>query len=314
MEDQESKPIGRDHQQIASMIRETIATRGLSQAEVARQADMSGAVLSEYLSGQYRGNREEVARKLTAWHDGLADGDSLFAVSERIEAFARTPIAMRIQTVLKLAKFGNMVMIVGASGVGKSEAFRNFQQANTAVWYSQFSKDTRSNYAVLTEIAEAVHISDLARSPDKARRQIVGRVERTRGLLLCDEAQHLTPAGLEIVRTIHDRAGIGIALAGHLDLADNVAKLPQVNGRISAPLRIASASPEDADALFDSWGLECKQSRTFLRGYANRATGLRGIAKAFKLATIYAMADSAAVSFDHITRAWSDMNRPAQAA
>ena len=312
MEERENRPSGSDHQQIAATIRETIAARGLSQADVARQADMSGAVLSEYLSGKYRGDREEVARKLTAWHAGLGDDDDFSAIVDRIEAFVPTSIASRIEPTLRAAKLlGDMVSIVGPSGVGKSTSLRNFQQANTAVWYSQFSRDTRSDYAVLKELAEAVHISDVASSPDKARRQIVARVERTRGLLICDEAQHLTGAGLEIVRTIHDRAGIGIALVGHLDLADNIAKLPQVDGRVFSPLRIKGAGPKDADALFNSWGLDCQQSRGFLRGLASRPTGLRGIAKAYKRACIYAFGEGRPVNFDDIASAWTEMHRPA---
>lgn len=313
MDKPENNETPRDQQQIAATIRETMTERGLSQSEVARQADMSATVLSEFLSGTYRGNREEVCRKLIAWRDALAEGDSLSAVNDRISQFTDTPVAKRVQSVLKLAKLGNMVMIAGTSGIGKTETLKHFQRHNTAVWYAEFSEDTQSVYSVLAEIGSAVGIADLAQRPDEARREIVRRIERTNGLLICDEAQHLSSKGLEQVRTLHDRAKIGIVFAGHLDLADNIAKLPQVHGRIVAPLRISGAAAADADALFDSWGLDCKRSRAFLRKLASRPTGLRGIAKAYGLAALYAIAQETAVTYDHIANAWAELNGPGQA-
>jgi DNA transposition AAA+ family ATPase len=286
---------------------------GLSQSQVARQAGMSAAVLSAYLGGTYRGNCEEVGRKLTAWRDGLAENEVAEGAIGRISAFAKTKVAAHILTALKIAKLGKMVSIVGPSGVGKTMALRYFMRSNTNVWYCQFSKDTGSVYSILTEIAVAVGIQEVPARPDIVRREIVARVERTRGVILCDEAQHLPKDGLEAIRSLHDRAGVGIVFCGHPDLADKIARLPQVNGRISAPLRIGGAKPADADALFNSWGLECKESRKFLREFANRPTGLRRIAAAFELATIQALGEDGVVSFDHIESAWAELEGSAQA-
>ena len=204
-----------------------------------------------------------------------------------------------------------MVSIVGTSGVGKTMALKHFQQTNPAVWYCQFSKDTSTVYSILTEVATAVGIVEIPGRPNEVRRDIVAQIERRRGLLLCDEAQHLPPAGFEVIRSLHDRAGVGIVFAGHLDLADKIARLPQVNGRISAPLRISGAKGEDADALFNSWQLDDKRARAFLRRFAGRATGLRRIANAYELAALYAMGEDTTVSHDHIARAWSDLEGPA---
>ncbi len=313
MDKQDNRPEGRDHQQIAISVREAMAAHGLSQAEVARQADMSAAVLSQYLGGTYKGDNEEAGRKLAAWRDGLAAGEVAAGVAERMGVFARTKVAAQIGATLQLAKLGNMVAIAGASGVGKTMALRDFQRGNPAVWYCQFSRDTRSVYSILSEVAVAVGIQEVPARPDVIRREIVGRVERTRGVILCDEAQHLPSDGFEAIRTLHDRAGVGVVFAGHLDLMDKIARLPQVAGRISAPLIIKGAKPSDADALFVAWGLDCRRSRDFLRAFAGRATGLRRIAKAVELALIFASGENAPLSFDHVNRAWTALEGPAQA-
>ena len=95
MDKQQDRGNDRDHQRIAATIRETMTARGLSQSEVARQADMSAAVLSEYLSGHYRGNRDEAGRKLLAWYEGLVGSDGLASAIDRISVFAETGIAAR---------------------------------------------------------------------------------------------------------------------------------------------------------------------------------------------------------------------------
>ena len=313
MDEAQDKPNGLDHQQIVASVKEVMEQHGLSQSQVARQAGMSPAVLSAYLSGSYRGNCEEVGRKLTAWRDGLAENEVAEGAIGRISAFAKTKVAGYILTTLKIAKLGKMVSIVGPSGVGKTMALRHFMRSNTNVWYVQFSKDTFSPYSVLVEIALAVGIQEVPGRPDIVRREIVARVERTRGVILCDEAQHLSRDGLETIRSIHDRARVGIAFCGHLDLSDKIARLPQVHGRIAAPLRIAGAKPADADALFNSWGLECKDSRKFLRDLAPRPGGLRRIAAIYELATIYAIGEGTSVSFDHIEHAWAELEGSTQA-
>jgi DNA transposition AAA+ family ATPase len=297
---------GENQQPLAAKVRDAIAARGLSQAEAARQADMSGGALSSFLAGRYKGDNEELARKLSAWLGSLSSGDGLTATFEAIKAYAETPTSMRIKDVLEFAKaMGLIASIAGTSGIGKTRTLKHFAETSTAVWYCEFSEDTTSVYATLAEVADAVGITKLPLRPDELRREIVARIKRTKGLLLCDEAQHLTPKGFEQIRTLHDRTGIGIVFAGHLDLSDKIARLPQLDGRVSAPLRIGAAKPADADALFASWGFDCKQSRDFLRPFARQATGLRKIANAYRLAATYAAGAGAPVAFEHIRQAWA---------
>jgi hypothetical protein len=308
MDHQKSTPAAGDHQQIAASIRETMTARGLSQAEVARMVDISGGALSAFLSGTYKGNNDEVARKLLAWHAGLAAGDSLSAIADRLKSFADTPGSRRIIGILNLAKLmGTVVAVAGRSGTGKTMACRRFAASTPAVWYCEFSKDTASVYAVLKEIAEAVGITEPPQRPDELRREIVKRIRRTQGLIICDEAHQLTPVGLEEIRTLYDRTGVGIAFCGHLDLRDKIARLPQLDGRVSAPLTIGAAKPDDVDALLTAWGCECKRTSRFLRDKAGQAKGLRRIARTYQLAAINAAGQGTELSFENVRRAWATL-------
>lgn len=224
------------------------------------------------------------------------------------KAYVATPTSMQIVATLEFAQEeGEIVSISGMPGIGKTQSFKRFQHSSRNVWYCEFSDDTSSVFATLTEIAIALGINEVPSKPDDVRRQIVRRVQGSRGIILCDEAQHLNTKGFEVIRTIHDRSGIAIAFCGHLDLADKIARLPQLSGRITAPLRIGAARVEDADALFDAWGLTDKRSREYLRRYAANATGLRRIAKAFRMARGMAIGAGTPISFDHIRAAWASL-------
>lgn len=306
MDRTEAIPPQPDLQQLAEPFREVIATRGLTQAEVARQIDVSASSLSSFLAGRYKGDNEEMVRKLTVWRDGVAAGDGLIAIVARIRAYTETPTSRSILSTVEFAKtVGAVVSIATTPGVGKSITLKHYADRTPAVWSCTFSKDTRSVYATLEEVATAIGMVEKPARPDQLRREIVRRIERTRGLLICDEAQNLSPDGFETIRTLHDRANVGVLFAGHTDLADRIARLPQLDGRVSAPLRIAKAKPADVDALLIAWGSECKRTRDFLRQYAGQSTGLRRIARAYELSAIYAAGDAAPIDFDHVRRAWS---------
>ncbi|WP_424362702.1 AAA family ATPase [Methylocystis parvus] len=309
MDNNDANSTTTDHQAVILKARDALRERGLSQAEAARQIGVSSATISQFLSNSYKGDTEEVARKLSAW---LATSDSVASVTallERIRVFTpEPPTTKAILNALHLAKAGGYITYVAAaSGIGKTMAAEHFTQTQPSVWRCEFSRDTKSVYATFVEVAFALGISNLPRRPDELRREIVARLTRTHGLLICDEAQHLSDNGFEAIRTLHDRAKIGVVFAGHSDLADKIARLPQLEGRVFAPLRIGAAKPNDVDALLSAWGNGCKETRQFLRKYASQATGLRRIARAYERAALFAANEDQEIGFEHIQRAWANL-------
>lgn len=232
----------------------------------------------------------------------------LNAMRDRIGTFTATPTSRRIEATVKFADgAGAMVAVAGTPGIGKTTTLKRYAAQNGG-FYCQFSRDTGSVYATLAEVAYSMDLTVLPTRPDDLRRMICNRVDSRSGVLICDEAQHLSPAGFETIRTLHDRTGVAVVLAGHLDLMDRLKRLPQLDGRISAPLTIGSATPADADALFDAWGFEDRRARDFLRQYAGQRTGLRRIAKTFELALLTAARDGVPVGFDHVRTAWTTLS------
>lgn len=312
-EEKNTAMIPQDRQAFITSARAELESRSVSQAELARQIDMSGSVVSSFFTGRYKGDHDEVARKIKAVMAGWKAGDRLNAGLDRVRDFVETPTSARIEKTLQFAKTRSVIVVIGGgSGIGKSKTLKEYAARNPAVWYCEFSRDTKSEHDILVEIGKAVGLVNMPGHSASLRRTIVERVKRTRGLLICDEAQHLRGEGaFDEVRTIYDRSEngsppIGIALAGHLDLFDKIARYAQVEGRIAAPLRLPNATAKDVDALCDYWELDCRRCRAFLRSHAQDRTGLRRIAKAYELALSYAAADpEGVVTLDHVREAWA---------
>lgn len=312
MDDQTTTPtIPEGHQETVNAVRKALGQRGLAQAELARQASLTQSVVSAFLGGRYKGDNDEVARKLRTVLNGWEVADKLNVGIERVRGFVETPTSHRIETALAFVKARGVISsIAGGSGIGKTRTLKEFAKGQASVWYAEFSPDTRSMYEVLHEVGKALGFTTMDANTAGLRRAIVERVKRTRGLLICDEAQHLTRDAFEEIRSIYDRSengspAIGVVFAGHLDLSDKIARLPQLDGRLAAPLRLPSATEEDVDALCAFWELDCPASRAFLRSHARQRTGLRRIAKAYELALTYAVGEHAAVGLDHIRSAWA---------
>ncbi len=227
--------------------------RGYSTADLAGMLGVPLLPLQDMLSGG-EGHSPELLAAAIVWRDDVLASERAEAVTAHIRTFADTPTTRLISEHLNLAKHGGLIItIAGSSGIGKTMTLKHYASIHSQCWYTQYAPDNSNIHAVLAEISDALGFEVGMYRNDRHRRYIVTHLTDVNGLLICDEAQNLTDQGLEEIRSIHDRTGVGIALCGHLDLRDKVARLPQLAGRVAAPLVIPAATPQDADVLFDSW-------------------------------------------------------------
>ena len=236
---------------------------------------------------------------------------SLQAVLDGTHGFAETPTATYIHLALERAyTTSTITAIAGVPGVGKTTTCKRFQEQHASVWRCSFTRYTRSTYSILSTIAHGIGMSTTYRPSDLGAN--IEYAMSGGGLLICDEAQHLTADGFEIVRGLFDSVNddgprLGVALVGHVDLMEKASKLPQLLGRITSPLRIGAIGSADVDKLLDLCGVKDTKIRAFLRGHAGQSTGFRRIVNSLRDGVNYAAGEGIALTEAHVRQAWADL-------
>jgi hypothetical protein len=80
-------------------------------------------------------------------------------------------------------------------------------------------------------------------------------------MIIIDEAEHLPYRALELIRRVHDKAGISLALCGMPRLEKNVqgdrSHYAQLNSRVSAPCRAPHLTDTDTALYLNSRFSSC---------------------------------------------------------
>ena len=163
----------------------------------------------------------------------------------------------------------DMVMISGASGVGKSTTIERYKVIAPNVWCLTGEPCFSTPRMVLDCLAQALGITERY-SSQSVSRAIVAHMKGTNGLLIIDEAQHLSPASLDQMRTLHDLAKIGLALIGSETLARKFQEFArdthfaQLSSRIGMRLVRLKPTRVDLEMVIDAWGIEGRELRHML--------------------------------------------------
>ncbi|WP_162860581.1 AAA family ATPase [Pseudothauera hydrothermalis] len=294
---------------VIERVRGLIEAGETTQSKVAKEAGVSTSALSQVLAGSYAADPARIVERLSAW---------LSARDERQQArlpqapgFVATPTAARVLAALAYAQMASDVAVIyGAAGVGKTLAVTEYARTRPAVWVAVMTPGHAGVTACLEEVAAAVGVKDCPQSPARIHREIVARVRETGGLIVVDEAQHLSVAALDALRSIHDAAGVGLALVGNEMLYTRMtggvraAYLDRLFSRIGKRVRLARAQDADIEAVARAAGAEAwREVMEIGRGHG----ALRAAVKVIRLARMMAQAAGEAMAASHVAAARRDL-------
>lgn len=283
-------------------IKQHIAETGYSQAKIAKLIGINAGALSAYLSENYKGNIAELEEKLTAYFELLAQKSI-----EYVEApsFIETTTARQVFGTLRFAQNANVLAIIhGASGVGKTQAAREYRRRYNNVWLVTASPSRSSLSEILYEIAHEAGISDAPRRKGTLARLIARKMRGTAGLLIIDEADHLPYEAFEELRLLQEEitndsdigAGVGLVLIGNdkvytrikggINPAHEYGRLWSRNAKRTS---IQKTKQADTKAVAEAWGLSGdKEALEVMQSITETGGGLRILTHTLRLATIVA--------------------------
>ena len=268
----------------------------LSQAAAAREIGVSASTLSAWLLGRYAGDNANITAAVRSWLDARAERDRWRDGLLDVKTWVETPTARRIMAALSYARgAADVALIHGVPGVGKTLTARRYCSTTVGAWMATMSPAARSVCGALERVADALRIqSGPGTGAARLEAEILARVTATQGILVVDEAQHLTIPALDAIRGIHDAAGIGLALIGGDALYARVTggggrtmETAQLYSRIGKRVRVVRAERADMDALIGSWEIEGALAQV-LRDTARGGGALRTLAKTVRLARMFA--------------------------
>jgi hypothetical protein len=296
---------------LRSRLRNALSTAGLSQTAAAKQIDLSGAALSQWLAGKYAGDNDTVDAKVEKWL--AARGIAAAAPRPRRIAFQQTETAERLWAMFQQAQHVPAIVVcAGVPGIGKTTTARAYCRANPNVWVVTLDPLATTPALVLHEIADVMGIA--IGSNTTLRNRLGQRLEGSGGLLIIDEAQNLPAKSLDMVRSLFDRYGVGIALVGNYGLFGGTTVPNKTHGlaqffrRVVKRAKFDRPSDRDISVILDAWAVTEPEQRKFLALIATKPWGLGGVENVMFEATTLAAGEGAPMSLRHLRLAWAGLN------
>lgn len=228
------------------LLKQFMDTNSMGQKQVANAFGVSVATISQYLSGKYAGNVEDLDRKVVE----MLERHKAKVVEAKYNAtFVPTLAAQRGMEVMQFAHVeGEINVIFGAAGLGKTQMLKQYVKEHSSAVLIEVDPSCTPK-VLLRKIAEAVGAT--ARGVNnELLDSIVAKLKGSERLLLVDEAELLSTRSLEFIRRIHDLTGIGVVLAGMPRLLVNLKgknnELAQLYSRVGFACDLGNALP-DAD-------------------------------------------------------------------
>lgn len=232
-------------------LKDYMSRTGASQTKVANAMGISAATLSYFIKGTYTGDIDAICEKVKDFLEVEAQRETI----KQSEGIVQTKCFKTIHKFCSLVLSHQICgMLTGDAGCGKTTALKAFAKAHPSVILIEADHGYTAK-ALFDELCAELGLDERGSLHDKLVR-VVNKLNDSGRLVIIDEAEHLPYRALELIRRVHDKAGVGIALCGMPRLEKNVQgdknHYAQLNSRISAPCRAKLLDNNDIKAYIDS--------------------------------------------------------------
>lgn len=223
---------------IKEKIIQLLEGRGYTQKKVATKTGLSTAVISQYINGVYNGN---IANVEAALADFISREEERAKRNEIKEVFVQTQIAALMLTLISNTHMdGDIGVLYGPAGVGKSMALRQYATTNKGVILIEADPGYTAK-VLLQELCIRLGVKSTGNIHELSE-ECIQALSGTGWVVLVDEAELLPYRALEVLRRIHDRSRVAVVLAGMPRLLINLkgarGEFAQLYGRVGMALDI----------------------------------------------------------------------------
>lgn len=190
----------------------------------------------------YPGDVDKMARALNSFHETLVRRKQ----SKRPAGFVETDVARRILLVCsKTIELCGIGLVYGDAGRGKSMTLKAAQQIHAGSVLIRVMQSSRRPRGFAMQLGDALNLRGLSNT-HRAEAKIVEALQGTGRAIMVDEAHQLHPDALEMVRDLHDQAGVPVILAGTVRLNEAVSDTAQFFGQFSSRVALRYDITEEA--------------------------------------------------------------------
>ncbi|EBU2258142.1 AAA family ATPase [Salmonella enterica] len=235
---------------IVTQLKDVMDAHGYSQGQVARAIGRSSATMNQYLQGKYNGDIADMEERISNFIRRVREKQNALRIDER---FVSTPTARKGLEVLAYAhQECEICVLYGAAGLGKTITLKEYARRDDAVIFIEADPGYTAR-TLLEELCGRLRLS----KNGNIHTLIDLCVEKLKGtgrLLIIDEAELLPYRALEVIRRLHDKAGIGVVMAGMPRLITNLkgrrGEFAQLYSRVALALDMGnSLDREDFDQI-----------------------------------------------------------------
>lgn len=288
--------------ELREQVRAKMEASGTTPAKLAKAIESTPTRVRSWLKGL---SSAHLDRLMTEWVRGGGGGGGRGG-----PPWVETPTAARIVAALAHAQAaGDMVCVYGAPGTGKTRTVNHYRRSYEHAWLATITPASAAVVPALEEVAEAVGIHDVSGGARRLSRAIRSKVSHLGGLIILDEAQHLSLSAIEELRSIHDATGVGVALVGNelvyaqLTGGTRAVHFAQLFSRVGLRLYVRTPGKGDVRALVEPWRVKDEKALELLERVAKKPGGLRAVHKILHLAA----AGGGAISAKRVRQAMDNL-------
>lgn len=283
---------------------------GMSWADLAKATGIAQGTISQFGSPKgYNGKEQPIAEKVERYRQSLAQQANLDAEVPDVPAFYSTDTTDQLERMLGFAQRGHMVAAALEAGCSKTSAAQHYAELFPNVIYVEVRKSAAAPNNLLKLILAALGVRDASGGTFDMSQQVCYQLKKmTKPLLIIDEAQHLTEASLEEIRSWNDDIDVGIALFGNIGVLQKLSRYAQLYSRLSLKLQRRCPLPSDVEAMADAWQISNPEIRTELQKICAKLGGLRNGTKSLQLAQMIAASEGQTLNCGHVQSAWQELD------